>query len=178
MVDTGFACRLNGLDKVPRRAARSLSAHVDEEKVVKISVVVLAAGLPFLASGALAQPVSDIGKAEYQSNCASCHGVSGKGDGPVAPSLAVKPSNLTTLAKKNGGVFPTQRVFEIIDGRQDVKAHGPRTMPVWGKEFQKNVPSLYVPQPGGAIYSRNYRNAIVNAKIISLVDYLYRIQAK
>jgi mono/diheme cytochrome c family protein len=33
------------------------------------------------------------GKAVYQRHCQSCHGVSGSGDGPEAPSLRVPPAN-------------------------------------------------------------------------------------
>ena len=64
------------------------------------------------------QPVpqqDDIGKMEYQASCASCHGTDGKGTGPVAPSLAKKPADLTTLAKQNNGVFPFERIYETID---------------------------------------------------------------
>lgn len=141
---------------------------------MKIPAVLLTVGLSLVAGKVLAQSETDLGKIEYQSNCASCHGLTGKGDGPLSRVLRVKPSDLTTIAKRNGGVFPANRVFEVIDGRQQVKEHGPREMPVWGKDYQKRTPRLTTP---GGFYS-NYRNAAVNAKIISLVDYLYRIQVK
>ena len=35
------------------------------------------------------------GSALYRENCASCHGVSGRGDGPAAVGLRVRPANLT-----------------------------------------------------------------------------------
>ena len=37
----------------------------------------------------------DRGKDLYQTNCASCHGKSGKGDGPAAAGLPSAPSDLT-----------------------------------------------------------------------------------
>lgn len=77
----------------------------------------------------------DLGKMEYQSKCASCHGTDAKGDGPIADQLKTSPANLTQLGKKNGGVFPLGAVYEKIDGRQEVKAHGPREMPVWGYRY-------------------------------------------
>ena len=72
----------------------------------------------------------------YLANCAVCHGKQGKGDGPFAGVLDTRVADLTTLAKQNGGVFPFARVYEIIDGEQVVKAHGPRDMPIWGTEFR------------------------------------------
>ena len=73
----------------------------------------------------------------YKSLCASCHGLTGDGDGPVADSLKAKIEPLSTLAKRNGGNFPRYRVAKIIDGREEVKAHGTRLMPVWGKYYRQ-----------------------------------------
>ena len=136
------------------------------------AISAMAVGLPFFAGDALAQSGSDYGKAEYESNCASCHGLSGKGDGPLARIYFKKTVDLTTLAKKNGGVFPAQRVFEVIDGRQEVKAHGPREMPVWGRDYRKTVPDLL--EQGFT----NLRDALAHTKLVSLVDYPRRIQEK
>ena len=113
----------------------------------------------------------EVGKEEFESKCATCHGTSGKGDGPQ--SVVTKAADLTQLAKKNGGVFPTQRVYEIIDGRREVAAHGPRTMPVWGRFFQVDVPDL----PQGVPESNfSYRETSVHNKIQWLIDYLVRLQ--
>ena len=149
---------------------------------MKVSIATIA-GLFFLASGVLADPNADYGKTEYESNCASCHGLKGKGDGPLSQIYLTKPTDLTTLAKRNGGVFPAQRVHEIIDGRQEVEAHGPRTMPVWGREYRTKVPDLppqlgFPPQLGLGYTDYRYRNRIAHAKIAMLVDYLYRLQEK
>ena len=75
------------------------------------------------------------GKADYERYCAACHGLDAKGVGPVARFLITRPPDLTTLAVRNEGVFPTDRVFWVIDGRGEVAAHGPREMPIWGYEF-------------------------------------------
>jgi mono/diheme cytochrome c family protein len=125
------------------------------------------------ASGAvLGQPNSDdIGRAEYISNCAICHGEDGKGNGRLFATgfLARKPSDMTMLAANNGGVFPVQRVYMMIDGREAIAAHGPRDMPVWGTEYvaegRRGMPELINP----ASYAR--------ARILALIDYLARIQA-
>jgi len=69
--------------------------------------------------------------------CASCHGVDGKGDGPVTPALNTKLQDLTTIAQRNGGMFPLQRIEKIISGDEEMQAHGSREMPVWGPIFHQ-----------------------------------------
>lgn len=56
------------------------------------------------------------GRRAYQANCVQCHGVTGLGDGPFADKLLKPPSDLTVLARNNGGAFPGQYVTDIIDG--------------------------------------------------------------
>ena len=69
--------------------------------------------------------------------CASCHGRDGKGDGPVASALTRRPPDLTTMARRNGGRFPTSRVEGFVAGdREPTIAHGSADMPVWGPIFQ------------------------------------------
>ncbi|MBW2241430.1 MAG: cytochrome c [Deltaproteobacteria bacterium] len=80
------------------------------------------------------------GAALYERHCASCHGLSGRGDGPLATSLTVAPADLTSLAWRSGGSFDESAVMMFIDGRLLVAQHGPRGMPVWGAVFaQKHV---------------------------------------
>ena len=79
----------------------------------------------------------EAGRRSFRTYCASCHGESAKGDGPVARDLKVRPSDLTALAKANGGEFPDGQVYRAIDGRAVVRGHGPRDMPVWGLNFQE-----------------------------------------
>jgi len=64
-----------------------------------------------------AAPLDDWAKREYETHCAVCHGLGGKGDGVFAAQLksgTVVP-DLTGLAKGNNGVFPFKRVYETID---------------------------------------------------------------
>jgi mono/diheme cytochrome c family protein len=75
------------------------------------------------------------GKQMFQAYCASCHGETGKGDGPAAAALKSPPADLTMLSKKNGGQFPADRVSSILGGQATVTAHGNRDMPVWGPVF-------------------------------------------
>ena len=65
-----------------------------------------------------------------QTYCASCHGESGRGNGAVAIFLRRRPADLTQIAMRNKGTFPADRVYQMIDGRQAVKAHGESQMPV------------------------------------------------
>ena len=78
---------------------------------------------------------NDPGAQLFKVYCASCHGVAGRGDGPVAEHLRRSPPDLTHYTAKNGGVFPSERLRQIIDGT-GVGAHGDRDMPVWGDAFR------------------------------------------
>jgi mono/diheme cytochrome c family protein len=119
-----------------------------------------------------AQPGRDYGKREYDSNCAVCHGKLGKGDGPFAAALANKTgADITMLAKKNGGVFPIQHVTEVIDGRREVKSHGPRDMPVWGADYLARAK-----EAGEAVHSPFDPETIVQYRIWALAEYIYRLQ--
>jgi mono/diheme cytochrome c family protein len=136
---------------------------------------VLLAGALGLPGVALAQEGTDFGKYEYYAKCASCHGASGKGNGPVAKHLTKTPSDLTTYAKRNGGAFPTQLAWQVIDGRPvEIGAHGTREMPIWGQEFRRETlrPADRV-QPGDP--SPEWH---VARRISALIDYLASIQAK
>lgn len=73
----------------------------------------------------------------YRAYCASCHGTDALGNGPAAPALNTRLPDLTTIAQRNGGVFPTERVRKIIVGEETVVAHGSREMPVWGPIFHQ-----------------------------------------
>jgi mono/diheme cytochrome c family protein len=107
------------------------------------------------------------GRADYLVHCASCHGINGEGDGPVAGVLKVKTPDLTLLSRSNQGSFPEKHVFDTIDGSVVVEAHGTRDMPVWGEFF-----------PMQALNAANKAQTEreVNARIQRLVDYLKAIQ--
>jgi len=78
----------------------------------------------------------DAGRRSFRSHCASCHGEAGRGDGPVAAELKIRPTDLTALARGHHGTFPYDRVYRSIDGSDTVRGHGPGSMPVWGLSFQ------------------------------------------
>ncbi len=76
------------------------------------------------------------GEEMYVNYCASCHGRDAKGNGPAAAALKAAPTDLTQLAKQNGGKFPADHVATILAGG-DVAAHGSSDMPVWGPVFRR-----------------------------------------
>jgi mono/diheme cytochrome c family protein len=79
------------------------------------------------------------GPGMYRTYCAVCHGVRGQGDGPAAPAMKQKVTDLTMLTKNNGGKFPEERVYASIAGDQNAKiaAHGSSDMPTWGYVFRR-----------------------------------------
>ncbi len=123
--------------------------------------------LPVIA--AAQQQRTDVGRWEYDTHCAVCHGLKGKGDGPYAGSTRQPIANLTTLAKANNGVFPFLRVYESIDGTRVVKAHGPRDMPIWGSDYSAIAAELYPDAP-------YIPEGFIRARILALTEYVYRLQ--
>ena len=80
------------------------------------------------------------GQEQYQLYCASCHGIDGRGGGPEARKRGLEPPDLTRLHQRYGSPLPRDRIAAFIDGREEVKAHGPREMPVWGERFFEGDP--------------------------------------
>lgn len=136
-------------------------------------VFAMTASLGHVVSGAdkTAPGKFDLGKSEYDSKCAVCHGLAGKGDGPYVGLVDAKIADLSTLARRNNGVFPFQRVQEVIDGRQTFKAHGPREMPIWGLDYLAKGAQSYKDVPYDP-------EVFVRTRILALTEYIYRLQAK
>jgi mono/diheme cytochrome c family protein len=139
----------------------------------RIAFAVAAAALLGFSAAAADKP--DFGKREFESNCAVCHGKSGKGDGPYAGIVADNQggSDITQLSKRNGGVFPIYKVTQTIDGRHLVKAHGPRDMPIWGDDYLSSAA-----RSAATSETPFDTEALVTYKIYALAEYVYRLQAK
>lgn len=136
----------------------------------------LAAGF---AAAAQAEDL-ELGKREYQSSCASCHGSDGKGNGRASQQLKVPAPDLTMLSKNNNGVFPTEAVHQTISGLQRMTAHGGHEMPIWGFRFN---PLVSVPKDVDPAYSKRLGpeqrpDAVVRTRILAIIDYLNSIQQK
>jgi len=96
--------------------------------------------------------------------CSACHGVTGWGDGPVAPSLRTPPADLTRMAQRHGGRFPAAEIAAYIDGRTVVPAHGSREMPIWGERFGEMA-------GGGSVGEE-----VVGGNLLVLIEYLQSLQ--
>lgn len=127
------------------------------------------AAAPAMAQEPAAQPQVEMrqrvtGGEVFRTYCATCHGTSGRGDGPLAGSMRRKPVDLTEIAKKNGGEYPSEIVFRTIDGRTPVRGHGGPDMPVWGDAFARS-------RDGGDA-------GTVKERIDSLVEFIRTLQVK
>lgn len=140
----------------------------------RLLTAVVTAGIATAAVAADKAAPGDLGARLYGDSCAVCHGAGGKGDGYGVEFLNRRPADLTVLAKNNGGVFPFERVYQVIDGRQAVIGHGRRDMPVWGRVFTRETvqaAEYYVDVPYDMeTYARG--------RILAVIDYLNRAQAK
>lgn len=128
--------------------------------------------LPALLSGhlvaqsqaiGLSQGALTVGRDLFLTHCATCHGEDARGDGPAAASLRVAPGDLTQFARRNGGLFPSAKIYRVIEGR-DVGAHGSVEMPVWGRVFR--------------VTPSESTDAEVRARIEAIVRYLESIQER
>ena len=116
----------------------------------RIVYVAVIAGLTLIAARGSARAAEDEGREVFLRYCSSCHGAGGKGDGPVAETLKVKPADLTQISKRHGGKFPGTRVMQIIDGTETIRAHGAGEMPVWGEVFKEGGPAGIEPRAKAA----------------------------
>jgi mono/diheme cytochrome c family protein len=141
------------------RALNGFSGRAFRFGVLALSV------FAFGATNVRANPTS---RQDFEQNCASCHGKDGTGNGEALYFLhGVKPPDLTTLTKRNGGVFPAERVYQSIDGRAKITAHSRIDMPFWGTTMQEEGKE-FTPES----------EAKVKARISGMVSYIESIQKK
>jgi mono/diheme cytochrome c family protein len=123
-------------------------------------MLALAAAPPAVPNGRAA--AENEGRALFATYCASCHGTSGRGNGPSAEEFRRRPADLTQYAKQNGGVFNDAALHRIVDGRT-VKAHGSFEMPVWGDAFK---------------WRQGLDEDAIKARIDAIVRYIASIQER
>ena len=104
------------------------------------------------------------GRDLFELYCATCHGRDGKGNGPAAEALRVRPADLTTIARRNGGVFPRSRVesFVTVGEERAAPAHGSKEMPVWGPIFR----------------ALDFNDAANKIRLANIVEYVGSLQVK
>jgi mono/diheme cytochrome c family protein len=130
--------------------------------LVAVCLIVPAAVLTAAEKPAFDLAAALMGSKTFRTYCASCHGGTGHGDGPLAGRLRFAPPDLTEIAKRNAGKFAFDKIARIIDGREPVKGHGGPDMPIWGDAFSD---------------SRDGYDAVaVKQKINQLVHYLASLQ--
>ncbi|MGA3032235.1 MAG: c-type cytochrome [Terracidiphilus sp.] len=116
-----------------------------------VMAAAVAAGIGYADqfAGSVVVPVgrtaANDGRQMYASYCASCHGMDGKGNGPVAPALKRQPADLSVLSRNNGGRFPAERVHAVLQFGEEAAAHRTAEMPVWGPVLTRM--DVSAPQP-------------------------------
>ncbi len=124
-----------------------------------------------LAVNAATVLAEDAGKQDFLAHCSSCHGIDGKGRGPMYLTTETKPSDLTLLSQSHSGNFPYVQVRQVIDGRVDKgnsRSHLHGDMPVWGEVF--------VGAKGNSPEAKMHGEALAKMRILNIVDYLVSIQ--
>jgi mono/diheme cytochrome c family protein len=150
--------------------ARSQPTIGEIRSVVSLLTLIMAILLWITPDTAVAQQEEIVaaGKREFRGHCAVCHGLGGKGESVMTTLnlLTVKPTDLTQLSNRNKGQFPFWQVYRIIDGREEVKGHGTRDMPIWGEVFTEEA--------GGRLADET--RAI--GRILAIVHYIESVQEK
>jgi len=146
------------------------TVQIDEARMIRFTGMIAVAAL---LSGAIAVRVDardlSVGASEYQLSCAGCHGMRGRGNGPMAGSLTKKPTDLTKLEEANDYQFPYLKVFHVIDGRAMLPDHGTRDMPVWGRRYAEDVGDSRGPYGS---------EVAVRERIEALVQYVQSLQER
>ena len=153
------------------------------KQIALLVTTALVVGVSGVSGAAEMMPRSDLGKYEFWNSCAFCHGEDGKANTQVGKLLKKAPPDLTMLSKRNGGVFPVDRVYGMIDGREALAEHGTSDMPVWGDRYRASGYGVQASEHHQTLRNRGvdvpYNMEIfARSRILALIDYLNRIQEK
>lgn len=122
------------------------------------------------AGTAFAQEVdTQAGRDLYMTYCWQCHGPDATGTGPMAEMLAIETPDLTGLAARNNGDFPTEAVARQIDGRAPLLAHGGE-MPIFGPILESDQ-HIALPLPSG-------QPLMASQPLANVIAYLESLQAE
>ncbi|MEM8580283.1 MAG: cytochrome c [Pseudomonadota bacterium] len=132
-----------------------------------MKATVWAACVPILLAAApcFAQDIN-AGRQVFRDYCVTCHGMEGRGDGPMTQVLTIQPPDITRLTQNNSGVFPTSRVVAQVDGRVPVLGHG-GPMPIFGPVFEGRA---------GALDSETGAPILTSETMVDVVSYLQTLQ--
>jgi mono/diheme cytochrome c family protein len=149
------------------------AASATKAALATVAAMAAVSALPALAqpAPAAAPTMLERGRLEFESNCATCHGMGARGDGPMRPFLAREPADLTTITRRRGGSFPRSEIADLIDGRgmTEPGVHGTREMPIWGRVYREQSEAQTRGTPFPAEWS-------VRGRILALAEYLQSLQ--
>ncbi len=130
--------------------------------VLLVSVVVFASAQNRIQRELPIRPVD--GASIFRHYCAACHGLDGRGNGPVSEALKRKVPDLTRLSLRNHGAFLAIHVRTVIMfGADDLlPAHGSKEMPIWGPIF----------------HEIEFDQDLGNVRLENVTEYLESIQRK
>lgn len=171
--------------------------------MLRLSAVswLLFANVAFALTNSIWAQDLDIGRNEFLSKCAMCHGGDGKGNGPLSSKLKTKLPDLTILAKRNKGVFSKRAVYDMVDGRKAASSHRGIEMPIWGcrhgpppssqkssgkrtrKSTKKRLSQAQKDQkkqnrPAAILDLACDPEPVIRNRILAVVEYLRQIQEK
>jgi mono/diheme cytochrome c family protein len=97
----------------------------------------------FCLAGASLASAQSTGQEEFGRHCALCHGLDGRGAGPLADAMKLVPTDLTRLSAGNNGEFPSSKVSDVIRNGGNVLGHGSSAMLAWGTYFaERGAPKV------------------------------------
>jgi mono/diheme cytochrome c family protein len=139
-IDGSSGSATHGSPDMPVWGPMFRAMEPDEREAVRLrNLVAFVASIQRPASAPAASVTDPDGAAVYRDYCFSCHGPGARGNGPFTFALKVVPPNLTTLAQRNGGAFPRDRVRNVVEGA-GLRSHGDREMPVYGSLLRRGRP--------------------------------------
>lgn len=116
----------------------------------------------------------NLGAFEYQRSCVQCHGAYGEGDGYLAESFSIAVPDLTSIESRNGGIFPTSDVYQlIVSGSWDGRVHATGEMPVWGPRYAADAAKSYGETSSSSSIAVEKE---VHERVAALVAHVYRLQ--
>jgi mono/diheme cytochrome c family protein len=128
--------------------------RITRDIALSLACVAILAGIILYFATQPTEVVAVQGRDLYLRYCASCHGISGQGDGPVAAALQPPPADLTRLRGRYGEQHPLRQAIAAIDGRLPVRAHGASAMPVWGEVIEREMKDQRIGWPQATTVQR------------------------
>jgi mono/diheme cytochrome c family protein len=128
--------------------------RITRDVALSLAAVAVLVGVTLYFATRPTEVIAVEGRDLYLRYCASCHGISGNGDGPVAAALEPRPADLTRLNERYGEPSPLRQTIAAIDGRQPVRAHGNSAMPVWGEVIERQMKERKIGWPQATTIQR------------------------